>query len=88
MVPHSRVRIKYGAGGSHIVKEAAYEYNRYADPHLAAYLKKRKVKVPGRVTSSSQVLKSQNISAYRLSVPKYLKKDYSNEYLTNSDSPD
>jgi hypothetical protein len=49
MVPEKR--IQYGAGGTHKV-ESTYVYNRYADPHLAAYLKRRKVKVPKRSPSN------------------------------------
>lgn len=46
MVPQQRLRVKYGAGGAKVVREAAYEYNRFNDPHLANYLRRRKAKLP------------------------------------------
>jgi hypothetical protein len=37
-------RVKYGAYGNKVIN--ADEYNRFNDPHLAEYLKRRKVKGP------------------------------------------
>jgi len=46
MVPPNRVKVKYGAYGTKVVKEPVNEYNRYNDKHLVNYLQRRKVKVP------------------------------------------
>lgn len=86
MVPQQRSQVKYGAYGSKVVvKENAYEYNRFNDPHLQKYLKRRKVKVHRPVTDLSQYYEQQQQSVSRLAKRKHEQDSY--EYLSNSNSP-
>lgn len=67
-----------------MVKENAYEYNRYNDPHLQSYLKRRKVKVPRAPTDLSHYYEQQQ-SVNRLAKRKH---EYDgSEYLSTSLSP-